>query len=229
MPERRPKSPHNRGRRHQQPKAHNPWDNDDSDEHASHVSKEAEDFANDLNPDRDIVTTNVLAAVHFRSEVFAKANISHVSDYAEYRVIGWNAERAFTRVFGTDYADLHLYSRIEALEHNLVYRKIFAEKFAAVKMERMYGPKLAVYELLSLMNNPFTKCSTKLSAIKELNVLFGITVVDEAGRTTAGKTLKDFYGDNQPTPESKPKLSTTRHPEPGSAEAEAFVEANQRA
>lgn len=197
------------------------------DEFDEDVSQSAKDFAaedKDGQPARDIATTDILPPLQFRSERFAELNIALVSDYADYRVVGWNAEKAFTRVFGTDYADLHLYARIEALEHNLVYRKVFAHKFGIVKLEEMYGPKLAVYELVSLMNNPFTKCSTKLSAIKELNVLFGITIVDESGKTRAGKTLNQFYEDeNQPTPNTKPNLAN-RHPDPGTPEAEAFLE-----
>lgn len=212
----RQRNPHNRPRPKEQESA---WHDDD-------VSQSAKDFADedqDGQPPRDITTTNIMSPLQFRSERFAELNIKLVSDYADYRVIGWNAERAFTRVFGTDYADLHLYARIEALEHNLVYRKVFAQKFGVVKLEEMYGPKLAVYELVSLMNNPFTKCSTKLSAMKELNVLFGITVIDESGRTRAGRSLKEFYEDaNQPTPNAKPNL-TGRHPEPGSPESEAFL------
>lgn len=220
------------GKRDGAPKAHRPFDNaaDDDNEWREGTSTEAEAFANDDAVNRDIETISVMPPVQFRSEEFAKLNIAFISDYADYRVVGWNAERAFLRVFGTDYADLWLQSRIEALEHNLVYRKVFAEKFALVKMENMYGPKLAVYELLALLNNPFTKCSTKMSAIKELNVLYGITVVDAAGKTTAGKSLKEFYEEaNQPVPNTKPVLSIVKHPEPGSAEAEAFLEANKRA
>ncbi len=176
---------------------------------------------------KDIATTEVLAPYQFRSEQFARLNIAIISEYADYRVTGVNPERAFTRVFGTDYADLHLYARIEALEHNLVYRQVFAEKFAALKIEQMYGPKMAVFELLSLANNPFTKCSTRMAALKELNVLFDVTVVDEAGRTRKGKALSEFYGE---TPVSeKATAPTTRHPEPGSEESEAFLEANRKA
>lgn len=223
-----------RGPPNARPKAHSPFDNEhltdndgnplDGDQ--SNGRDAADDWDDALRP-KDIATTEVLAPYQFRNEQFAELNIALVSDYADYRVVGWNAERAFTRVFGTDYADLHLYARIEALEHNLVYRKVFAEKFAAVKMEQMYGPKLAVYELVSLVNNPFTKCSTKLAAMKELNVLYGITAIDDAGRTVKGKSLNDFYDENQPTPNTKPVVSEKRHPEPGSVESEAFLAANK--
>jgi hypothetical protein len=175
---------------------------------------------------KDIATTEVLSPYQFRSEQFARLNIQIISEYAEYRVIGVNPERAFTRVFGTDYADLHLYARIEALEHNLVYRQVFAEKFAAQRLDQMYNAKMAVHELLSLANNPFTKCATRLAAWKELNVLFDVTVIDEAGRTRKGKALSEFYNE---TPVSEKAAPTTRHPEPGSAESEAFLEANKKA
>lgn len=173
--------------------------------------------------EQDVTTTRVLKPIYFRDEDFARRNLQFVSEYAGYRAIGVNAERAFLRTFGTDYADLYLQARIEALEHNLIYRQVFIEQFAKVKIGDMWDVKMAAWEYLQLINNPFVKDSTRLSAIKEMNVLFGITVVDDNGRTRAGKGLKEFYAD---TVESEPTANTTlpRHPNPGTPEAEAFLE-----
>lgn len=179
------------------------------------------DEEQEADVERDITTTRILPPIYFRDENFAERNISIITEYADYRVLGWNPERAFCRVFGTAYADYFLEARIQALEHNVVYRKVFAAKFGATKLDDMFDAKTSVYELLSLVNNPFTKDTTRLTAIKELNIMFGITVIDENGKTRAGKTLSEFYTDTA-------KLATnpeaTRHPEPGSAEAKAFMD-----
>jgi hypothetical protein len=172
-------------------------------------------------PGQDILTTNILGPQYFRNEQFALDNLEIVSEYADYRVAGYSAERAFLRVFGTDYADLYLDRRIEALEHNIVYRKVFAEKFGQTQPSQMWDAKMAVYELLSLANNGMTKCSTKLAAIKELNILLGVTVVDDKGITRAGSSLDDFYKNSHA---AKQAAETGRHPEPGTDAARAYVE-----
>lgn len=162
-----------------------------------------------------------LSAAQFRSEAFARANIQLVAEYAGYRAMGTNSERAFIRTFGTAYNDMRLGNRIEALEHNPIYRQVFIEQFSRISVGQMWDVKLAALELLNMVNNPFVKDATRLTAIKELNVLFGITVVDDTGRTRAGKGLKEFYAD---TVEADAKETTlTRHPEPGTPEAVAFL------
>jgi hypothetical protein len=179
-----------------------------------------------LDPrDRDIVTTDVQPARAFRDQGFANANIGLISDYADYRVMGWNPERAFIRVFGTDYGDMHLFARIEALEHNLVYRQVFAKRFGATPLSRMFSVKHAIWHWLSLLNNPFVKETVRAKAIDSLQVIYGITVVDEAGNTKATKSLDDFYRDEEATASGTEGASNPqgfRHPDPGSPEAIAF-------
>lgn len=172
--------------------------------------------------DRDIVTTEVQPARAFRDQVFANANIGLVSDYADYRVMGWNPERAFIRVFGTDYGDMHLFARIEALEHNLVYRQVFAKRFGATPLSRMFSVKHAIWHWLSLLNNPFVKETVRAKAIDSLQVIYGITVVDEAGNTKVTRSLDDFYRDEGESRETESNPQAFRHPDPGSPEAVAF-------
>lgn len=172
--------------------------------------------------DRDIVTTEVQPARAFRDQTFANANIGLISDYADYRVMGWNPERAFIRVFGTDYGDMHLFARIEALEHNLVYRQVFAKRFGATPLSRMFSVKHAIWHWLSLLNNPFVRETVRAKAIESLQVIYGITVVDEAGNTKATKTLDDFYREETASGATESNPQAFRHPDPGSAEAVAF-------
>ncbi|XAO36781.1 hypothetical protein WP1_142 [Pseudomonas phage WP1] len=48
-------------------------------------------------------------------------------------------------------------------------------------------------ELLQVVRDPTVKDSSRLPAIKELNVLAEITFVDEPGRTRVGRGLAGFY------------------------------------
>lgn len=178
----------------------------------------------DLDPvikDRDIVTSEVQPPRAFRDQNFANANIGLVSDYADYRVMGWNPERAFIRVFGTDYGDMHLFARIEALEHNIVYRTVFAKRFGATPLNRMFSVKHAIWHWLSLLNNPFVRETVRATAIQQLQTIYGITIVDEAGNTKATKTLDDFYAAEAKGEEASNPVSF-RHPDPGSEAAIAF-------
>jgi hypothetical protein len=58
---------------------------------------------------------------------------------------------------------------------------------------KLWNPGMSAHSLVSLVKSDETKDNVRLSAIKELNVIFGITVVDENGRTRAIRKLDDFY------------------------------------
>jgi hypothetical protein len=172
---------------------------------------------------KDIVTVIKLPPMQFRDEQWARDNIVSVSEYADYRAMGWSPEKAFLRVFGTDYADWYLEARCATLEHNIIFRRVFAEKYASLKTDELFSAKQSAYELLRLINSDFTKCSTKLAAIKELNIMFNITVVDDNGKTRAGSALADFYKDVAVPVTSAEGTAGARHPEPGTPEAEDFM------
>lgn len=175
--------------------------------------------AQEVEENRDITTTRKLPPAQFRSEVFAEKNLEAIGEYADYRAIAWPPEKAFLRVFGTDYADLWLTARIEALEHNLVYRKLFASKFGLLELDKMWDAKMAAYELLLLVNNPFTKDTTRHGAIKDLNLLFGIVIVDPNGNQKPGKDWTTFYKDHN----GDNRIESVRHPDPGSEAGKQYV------
>ena len=124
---------------------------------------------------------------------FAEANAEVFNAYVEYRVKGYHSHVAFRRVFGEDYMDSVSHIRIEMVEHNDYFRAQFARRLKEIKVEELWETKTALHELLSLARNPFAKDTTRLNAMKELNILVGIVVVDENGKTKAGRSLDDFY------------------------------------
>ena len=172
--------------------------------------------------DIDLLTGGIkYPASNFREEIFIRQYRALVSDYLDLRILGVEPERAFLRCFGTDYYDQFITQRIEALEHNPAYRVEFAKRFGAQSVDQMFNLKVAVYEWLQLINSKATRDSSKVAALKELQVLYGMTVIDANGNTRAGKVLADFYLEQN---QAKPLTAPTGelHAEPGSAAAEEF-------
>jgi hypothetical protein len=122
---------------------------------------------------------------------FAELNSEAFDAYIEYRVKGQHAQSAFVRVFGED---THSHIICEYIEHNPYYHRQFKKRLKEIKVEELWNDKMAISELLATARNPYFKDSTRLNAIKELNILIGITVVDENGKTKQGRSLSDFYG-----------------------------------
>jgi hypothetical protein len=134
-----------------------------------------------------------VTAKMFGNPDFAELNAEHFDAYVEYRVHGYHSSVAFRRIFDEYENIAHL--AVDYVEHNPYFRRQFEKRLAEIKMEELWGAKTAAHELLSVARNVFAKDSTRLNAMKELNVLFGITVVDENGKTRAGRSLGDFYAD----------------------------------
>jgi hypothetical protein len=96
-------------------------------------------------------------------------------------------------VLGDEYNDNMAQARIYSIEMNPYYKREFKAVLEATPVGEMWNPKVAVHELLSMVRDRFAKESARMSAIKELNVIANITIVDESGKTKAGRNLADFY------------------------------------
>jgi len=129
----------------------------------------------------------------FATEEFAIVHRDLFDQYIEYRIHGYHTSTAFKRVFGAENYDGNAHIRIENMEHNPYYKSRFAQRLNEVKTTELWNTKISLNELLSSARNPFAKDSVRLNAIKELNIMCGITVVDESGKTKAGRSLEDFY------------------------------------
>jgi hypothetical protein len=145
-------------------------------------------------------TIGKIAPVLFEDDDFAIVNRKLFDQYVEYRIHGYHSSRAFGRVFGEDNQDGHTHLRIECLEHSTYYRTKFAQRLKDIKNDDLWGAKKSLNGLLSIARDPFAKDAVRLNAIKELNVMMGITVVDENGKTKAGRTLSDFYRQKKMAP-----------------------------
>ena len=153
---------------------------------------------------------------------FALANHEQFAKYVQMRVHGVHSHAAFRRLFPQDWFDgSNGYARANAVEFNPWVISKLRDELATVNPAALWNPRLAVHEMLSLARDPYAKEQARLGAMKELNVLLNITVVDENGKTKPGKSLDDFYrdlamgGDGEPVadePQDEPAPVTATKP-----------------
>jgi hypothetical protein len=127
---------------------------------------------------------------------FALAHHNAFEKYVALRVHGVHSHEAFRRVFPYEWwCSSNGFERANNVEFNPWVISKLRDALANVNPADLWNPRLAVHEMLSLSRDPYAKDSTRLGAMKELNVLLNITVVDEKGKTKAGRSLDDFYRD----------------------------------
>jgi hypothetical protein len=132
----------------------------------------------------------------FADPEFIALNKSFFDKYISLRVQGHDQRTAFLRVFGIEHLPQDAQGqqrRLEAIESTDYFNTHFNAALEAIKVSDMWNPKRALNELLCVVRGPYVKDSTKLNAIKELNIMVGIVIVDENGKTKAGRSLADFY------------------------------------
>ena len=143
----------------------------------------------------------------FADPEFIELNKSFYDKYIALRVQGHSAHVSFLRVFGKDHwpdSGQQGHARLEAIESTEYFNTHFDAALEKISVKDMWNPKRALNELLCVVRGPYVKDSTKLNAIKELNIMVGIVIVDENGKTKAGRTLADFYDSVDAVPSTKP-------------------------
>ena len=136
----------------------------------------------------------VLQVEQFSLRNYADENRASFDLYIENRLRGAAPITCLMVSFGLDYiSDGHGNNRTIMLESNPYYIEQFESRLQDLKLMKLWNPGMSAHSLVSLVKSDETKDNVRLSAIKELNVIFGITVVDENGRTRAVRKLDDFY------------------------------------
>jgi len=172
--------------------------------------------------DLDLLTDGIkYPAGKFRNPEFIREYRPLFARYLDMRVAGKPARSAFLQCFGAGYFDQWFLGRIEALEGGEHFQAQLEKKRAEADLTKVFDLKDAVYGWLDIIHNPETRDSSRVAALKELQVLYGMTMIDANGNTRAGKVLADFYKESD---RAKPITSATGdlHAEPGSPEAKAF-------
>lgn len=143
---------------------------------------------------------------------FALMNVELFDKYVKLRVHGIHSMTAFRNVFPIDWMDnSNGPSRVNNVEFNPYVISKLRDALAVINPAELWNPKISVHEMLSLARDPYAKDSSRLGAMKELNILLDITVVDENGKTKKGRSLDDFYTD----------METITASGPGNAESDA--------
>ena len=125
------------------------------------------------------------------SDIVASEHIWMLHKYINLRLQG---HPPFMAALGAEVPE-HIadeYSRLA--EVNDTYIELFAQRLALLNEECGWSRKMAILRLQETVNDPYAKRADKTNAIKELNMLVGITAIDDKGRTVI-PTLKDFFSE----------------------------------
>lgn len=136
----------------------------------------------------------VLMPEDFEDHNFALNNQRLFDEFIGLVVRGVSDHVAMRLVFGDSVcADQMATARIYAIKRNPYYKNNFDAKLESIPLSEMWNPRIAIHQLLRLVRDELAKDTARLNAMKELNVITGITVIDEAGNTKMGRSLDDFY------------------------------------
>lgn len=144
----------------------------------------------------------------FEDRDFALSNKAMFDEFIMLVVKGAAVNVAFKMVFPRDIcasAEVHLY--LWAIQRNPYYKHHMPLQLKAVKADDLWSPRQAIHQLLCIVKDSTARESARIKAIQELNIIYGITVVDEAGNTKLGRSMDDFYkgmDESALYPESKP-------------------------
>lgn len=152
------------------------------------------------------MTNEIAVATNsMKGDEFERLYRRELDAYIKMRVEGFPSTIAMRRSFGEAYNDAEVYARVHVLEGGNYYIVKFRESILATPIHVLWNEKIAVHELVSLVKSPVVKDATRLGAIKELNILTDITIIDENGKTKKGKSLDDFYTSTPSAAAQKPE------------------------
>jgi hypothetical protein len=131
----------------------------------------------------------------FADPEFIKLNQSFFDDYIKLRVHGKPAYQSFIRVFGSEHWEgvQQGHNRIEAIESTQYFLTQFDKVLEETSASDLWNAKKALHALLAASQDLNNRDAVRLAAVKDLNLLTGIVIVDENGKTRVGRTLNDFY------------------------------------
>ncbi|KVG38168.1 hypothetical protein WL29_08200 [Burkholderia ubonensis] len=131
----------------------------------------------------------------FRNDRIESHHGAAVHRYIVLRVIGRNALAALASAFGPSYAHSpYAHTIIDLIETSDFYMNGFAR--GAAQRDKMDSPlwnaMSAARVLISIATDETAKRAERIAAAKELNVLYGITIIDDKGNTRRSMTLDEL-------------------------------------
>ena len=135
----------------------------------------------------------IFPSYEFKGNEFVEAFKTQLDKYIFLRVAGRSSRAALRVAFGEDYANhLNAQSYIDHIECTMYYMRAFKQALVATPIDQLWNKKIAIHRLLSLTEDPMVKENICAMALKELNILLGITV-EENDKLKPRRTLADFY------------------------------------
>ncbi len=131
----------------------------------------------------------------FENAVIAHYHKDALKRYIYLRAIGKTSVAALTGAFGTEYsAAMNPFAYIDLIETSDTYLTGIANAVAEMKDEQLWSPETAARVLYSIATDETAKRGERIAAAKELNVMYGITIVDDKGNTRAGvMSVEDLF------------------------------------
>ncbi|PLZ01961.1 hypothetical protein CY652_13100 [Burkholderia sp. WAC0059] len=130
----------------------------------------------------------------FRNEVIAHYHNDALLRYVNLRADGHTSIAALVGAFGSDYAmTMHPFIYINLIETSDAYKRTLVAAVAAKKDNPLWDAETSARVLFSIATDETAKRAERIAAAKELNVLFGITIIDDKGNTRrGGLTVEDL-------------------------------------
>ena len=128
----------------------------------------------------------------FRSELISSpTNVGMLHKYVDLRLLG---HPPFMAALGAEVPESMSdeYSRLAEVNEDFI--ALFTSRLVTLEESCGWSRKMAILRLQETVNDPYAKRADKTNAIKELNMLTGVTAIDDKGRTVI-PTLKDFFSE----------------------------------
>lgn len=112
-------------------------------------------------------------------------------EYIRLRIEGYLPAHCLTYAFYRSPGDTTISHCIPHIERSAYVRQGIKARLTDMQLEQLWNRNVSIWEMLQIVRDPFARDSTRLNAIRELNVVAGITAIDPNGKTVPG--LDHFY------------------------------------
>lgn len=131
----------------------------------------------------------------FKNEYIVAHHKEALLRYVKLRAEGHTSIAALTGAFGHEYAmTMNPFAYINLIETSDAYKRTLVAAVADKKDNPIWDAQQAARVLFSIATDESAKRAERIAAAKELNVLFGITIIDDKGNTRIGEhTLDDLF------------------------------------
>jgi hypothetical protein len=129
-----------------------------------------------------------------RGSAFEALHADRLALYVNLKSLGRSSRAALRVAFGDNVASGDQFlSYIDFIEASQFYIDNLPKAIEANKRAVIWSAEISARTLVSIALDESSKKADRLAAIKELNVIYNITIIDDKGNTRAGHSLEDFY------------------------------------